>query len=71
MKFYIESKAYETQKSMLTVKEIFDLAKENPERLTLALKTSNGYHEYEGHELITIDRSLHFIFFDKRPTYNA
>lgn len=71
MKFYIEQKPFETTKSMLTVTEILAIVNEKPERYTLALKQKNGYHEYEGHESITIDRALHFVLLDKRPTYNA
>ena len=68
--FFIGKKKYETEDSVLTVKQILeDYAKVNPEEKSLALVHGNDQPEYTDiNEKITMKEGMHFVLFDKTPT---
>ena len=68
--FFIGKVKYETEKSVLTVREILvDYAKVNPDEKSLALKHGNDHTEYTDlDQKIEMKEGMHFVLFDKTPT---
>jgi len=68
--FFIGKIKLETEKSVLTVKEILeDFAKVKTTEKSLALKEGNNHHEYNNNnESINMKNGMHFVLFDKTPT---
>lgn len=68
--FFIGKVKHETDKPVLTVKEILvDYAKVKPEEKSLVLVHGNDQHEYTNlEENIEMKEGMHFVLFDKTPT---
>lgn len=69
--FWFEGKKIECLEMVTTVRHVFEMVGENPDRWTLAKKTQGGIVEYHNlDEEIEIHQNS-FTLFDKKPTYNA
>lgn len=68
--FFIGKQKYETEKTVLTVREILeDFAKVKTDEKTLALKDGNSHQEYTNlDEPIQMKNGMHFVLFDTTPT---
>lgn len=70
MVFFIGKEKFETEKTVLTVREILeDYAKVKTDEKSLALKDGNSHTEYTNlDEPIHMKNGMHFVLFDTTPT---
>jgi hypothetical protein len=68
--FLIDHKKYQTHSTHLSVREILtDYAKENPEKVTLALKHGKELNRYDNLDtVICIENGMQFVVLHETPT---
>ncbi len=67
--FFIDMKKVEVEASELTVKELLDLAEENPTVSTLALMHGNEIHKYTDiNEMVPLKNGVKFVILHNEPT---
>ena len=66
---HIDREQYKVDRSAMTVRELLELAGENPTETTLVLRHGNDQHKYENlDEVVQLENGMHFVVFHNTPT---
>lgn len=70
--FWIEGIKHESVQSEMTIQAIHGLGKNSsPDRFVCAVKIYGGFKELPNLDEIVTVENKHFVFFDRRPTFNS
>jgi hypothetical protein len=66
---HIDQEQFKVTRPEMTVRELLQLAGENPAETTLALRHGSAQHKYPNlDEVVPLKNGLHFIVFHNTPT---
>lgn len=66
---FIDMQKFDVEKEKMIVRELLELAEENPSETTLVLKQGNDLNKYnDPDEEVELKNGMHFVVFHNSPT---